>query len=141
MTAQVRDKGHLTGTGAFGVSLSERPGRRTVWFLGLACRLPLLLLSPRLGSSCIFGLKDTSSAGLQQEENRFLWRGCKNGASKYLFKGRIRLPTTIWLKHIGSITETRALPGRHSTEEARIAMAKMFQIIQSFSSNERAFRQ
>lgn len=67
----------LTGTGTFGVSLSERPGRRTVWFLGLACRLPLLLLSPRLGSSCIFGLKDTSSAGLQEIESRFQRKGCR----------------------------------------------------------------
>lgn len=67
---QRRKKQHfqLTGTGAFGVSLSGRPGIRTEWLLGLVCRLLLLLLSVRLVSSCILGLTVKSSDGLKGAE-------------------------------------------------------------------------
>jgi len=58
----------LTGTGAFGVSLSGRPGIRTEWLLGLVWRLLLLLLSVRLVSSCILGLTVKSSDGLQKRD-------------------------------------------------------------------------
>lgn len=63
-----KTKGSLTGRGAFGVSLSERPVIRTEWLLGLVWRPLLPLLSVRLVSSCILGLTVKSSDGLKETD-------------------------------------------------------------------------